>query len=83
MIKSFLTQVLPHLTLIGVTLKKPLYLMAIVPTVAVTTLVVDFYGMAWILFFFFVGDFSKWKYGGHCFNAIMSEVEIKEFLKRR
>ena len=31
----------------------------------------------------YVVDFSKWKYGGHCFNAIMSEVEIKELLKRR
>lgn len=54
--KNFLTIALPKFTLVALIFKKPILLVPVIPVVAATSIVVDFDGMAWILFWLFIAD---------------------------
>jgi hypothetical protein len=67
MMKGIIDMALPKFTLVAMFLKKPLAtLSAVLPTVAVTKLVVDFEGVAWLLFWMFLADLATGLAASYC-----------------
>ncbi|WP_162239715.1 phage holin family protein [Flavobacterium sp. Leaf359] len=58
--REIINMALPKFTLLAMFLKKPLVTtLAVVPTVVVTKLVVDFENVAWVLFWMFLADLGS------------------------
>lgn len=57
--KSLFDLALPKFTLLIMLFKKPLVLMAAVPLVVVSSIVVDFESVSWLLFGMFLGDLGS------------------------
>lgn len=57
--KTFIAFSLPKFSFIAFLIKKPVLLVPVIPAVAVSTIVVSFEGMCWVLFYTFLADLAS------------------------
>jgi hypothetical protein len=71
--KEIMAIALPKFTFLSLLIEKPILLVPVVPVIAVTKIVVDFEGVAWLLFWLFLADlgtgllasYFEWKKSDH------------------